>query len=255
MTALRAAGIRVSLGATRAVDDVTVDVQPGWTAIVGPNGAGKSTLLRVLAGLQAPQAGEVRLDGQPLGDWTPRERGRRIAWLAQQAAATGDLTAREIVLLGRLPHVGLVASPSAADEAAADRAMEEAECTAWRDRRPHQLSGGERQRVLLARALAVEAPLLLLDEPTTHLDPPHQAALARLLRRRAAAGTTVVSVLHDLSLALVADRVVLMDNGRIRAEGAADDARLHAALVDTFEGAIRVERAGGRWIAFPHLEA
>jgi len=91
-------------------------------------------------------------------------------------------------------------------------------------------------------------------EPTTHLDPPHQAALARLLRRRTAAGTTVVSVLHDLSLALVADRLLLMDKGRVRAEGATDDAALHAALVDTFEGAIRIERAGERWIAFPHLD-
>jgi iron complex transport system ATP-binding protein len=254
VTNLRAAGIRVSLGDTRALDGVSVDVQAGWTAIVGPNGAGKSTLLRVFGGLQTPDAGEVLIDGKPLADWPVRDRARRIAWLGQQGRASGDLTAREIVLLGRLPHVGLVSSPSAADEAAVDRAMEEAECAAWRDRRPHQLSGGERQRVLLARALAVEAPLLLLDEPTTHLDPPHQAALARLLRRRTAAGTTVVSVLHDLSLALVADRVLLMDKGRVRAEGATDDPVLHAALVDTFEGAIRVERAGGRWIAFPHLE-
>jgi iron complex transport system ATP-binding protein len=254
VSTLRAAGIRVSLGDTLALDGVTVDVKPGWTAIVGPNGAGKSTLLRVFAGLQSPEAGEVLIDGKRLADWPVRERARRIAWLGQQGRATGDLTAREIVLLGRLPHLGLVSSPSAADEAAVDRAMEEAECAAWRDRRPHQLSGGERQRVLLARALAVEAPLLLLDEPTTHLDPPHQAALARLLRRRTAAGTTVVSVLHDLSLALVADRVVVMDKGRVRAEGATDDPALHAALVETFEGAIRVERAGGRWIAFPHLE-
>jgi len=251
---LRATGICVSLGGARVLDGVTIDVQPGWTAIVGPNGAGKSTLLRVLAGLRPPDAGDVRLDDAPLAGWTPRERARRIAWLAQQASATGDLTAREIVLLGRLPHLGLVSAPSAADEAAADRAMEEAECAAWRDRRPQQLSGGERQRVLLARALAVESPLLLLDEPTTHLDPPHQAALARLLRRRARAGTTVVSVLHDLSLALVADRVVLLERGRVRAEGASDDPTLHAALVDVFEGAIRIERAGGRFIAFPHLE-
>jgi iron complex transport system ATP-binding protein len=254
VTALRAAGVRVLLGDTLALDGVTVDVKPGWTAIVGPNGAGKSTLLRVLAGLQTPQAGEVRLDGRPLHEWPARERARQIAWLAQQGNASGDLTAREIVLLGRLPHVGLVSSPSPADESAADRAMAEAECAAWRDRRPHQLSGGERQRVLLARALAVEAPLLLLDEPTTHLDPPHQVALARLLRRRTAAGTTVVSVLHDLSLALVADHVVLMERGRVRAEGSTDDAALHAALVESFEGAIRVERAGGRWVAFPHLE-
>ena len=254
MSRLRAAGICVSLGGTRVLDDVSVDVQPGWTAIVGPNGAGKSTLLRVLAGLRAPDAGQVRLDDTALSTLPPRERARRIAWLAQQGDAVGDLTAREIVLLGRLPHVGLVSSPSAADEAAADRAMEDAACTPWRDRRPQELSGGERQRVLLARALAVESPFLLLDEPTTHLDPPHQAALARLLRRRVSADTTVVSVLHDLSLALVADRLLLLDRGRVRAEGPSDDPALHAALIDVFEGAIRIERAGARFIAFPHLE-
>jgi iron complex transport system ATP-binding protein len=254
VTALRATGLRVALGDTRALDDVTFDAQPGWTAIVGPNGAGKSTLLRVLAGLLAPDAGRVELDGKNIDAWPGRERARRLAWLAQQGAPTGDLTAREIVLLGRLPHLGLVSSPTAADEAAADRAMQDAECAAWRDRRPHELSGGEQQRVLLARALAVEAPLLLLDEPTTHLDPPHQAALARLLRRRAGGGTTVVSVLHDLSLALVADRLVLMERGRVRATGATNDPAVHAELIATFEGAITIERAGARWIAVPNIE-
>jgi len=254
VTSLRATGIGVSLGGARVLDGVSLEVQPGWTAIVGPNGAGKSTLLRVLAGLLAPDAGQVQLDGVPLGAWALLERARRIAWLTQQGSTTGDLTAREIVLLGRLPHLGIVASPGPADQAAVDRAMEEAECADWRDRRPQELSGGERQRVLLARALAVEAPLLLLDEPTTHLDPPHQASLARLFRRRAAAGTAVVSVLHDLSLALVADRLVLLDRGRVRAQGATDDPTLHAALVDAFQGAIRIERAGRQWIAVPHLE-
>jgi iron complex transport system ATP-binding protein len=253
VTTLRARSIGVTLGTTRVLDDVSLDVAPGWTAIVGPNGAGKSTLLRVLAGLRAPDAGAVELDGQPIAAWAPRERARRVSWLAQQGATTGELTAREIVLLGRLPHAGLVSSPSPADEAAVDRAMDEAECAAWRDRRPRELSGGEQQRVLLARALAVEAPLLLLDEPTTHLDPPHQVSLARLLRQRARAGTTVVSVLHDLSLALVADRLVLLDGGRVRAEGATDDPALHAALVEAFHGAIRVERAGARFVAFPHV--
>ncbi|HVT10044.1 MAG TPA: ABC transporter ATP-binding protein [Polyangia bacterium] len=254
MSALRATGIRVSLGGQRVLDGVSVDVHPGWTAIVGPNGAGKSTLLRVLAGLLAPDAGEVRLGDTAIASCAPRERARQIAWLTQQGTTTGDLTAREIVMLGRLPHLGVVGSPGAADEAAVDRAMEEAECAAWRDRRPQQLSGGEQQRVLLARALAVEAPLLLLDEPTSHLDPPHQAALARLFRRRAAGGTTVVSVLHDLSLALVADRLILLERGRVRAEGATDAPALHAELIDAFEGAIRIERLGGRWIAFPHLD-
>jgi iron complex transport system ATP-binding protein len=254
VSSLRAVGIRVSLGGARVLDGVSLDVQPGWTAIVGPNGAGKSTLLRVLAGLGAPDAGEIELEGRPLAEWTPRERARRLAWLTQQGSTTGDLTAREIVSLGRLPHLGIVASPGPADEAAVDRAMEDAECAAWRDRRPQQLSGGEQQRVLLARALAVEAPLLLLDEPTTHLDPPHQAALARLFRRLAQAGTAVVSVLHDLSLALVADRLVLLEHGRVRAEGPTDDPGLHRALVDTFGGAIRIERVGGRWVAVPHLD-
>ena len=254
MSSLRARDIGVSLGGARVLDGVSLEVQPGWTAIVGPNGAGKSTLLRVLAGLLAPGGGEVQLEGVPLGAWSLPERARRIAWLTQQGSSTGDLTAREIVLLGRLPHLGIVASPGAADEEAVDRAMQEAQCADWRDRRPQQLSGGERQRVLLARALAVEAPVLLLDEPTTHLDPPHQASLARLFRRRAAAGTAVVSVLHDLSLALVADRLVLLERGRVRAQGPTDDPALHAALVDAFEGAIRIERAGGRWVAFPHLE-
>ena len=254
MISLRASEIGVSLGGARVLDGVSLELRPGWTAIVGPNGAGKSTLLRVLAGLLAPDAGEVQLEGVPLGAWSLPERARRIAWLTQQGSTTGDLTAREIVLLGRLPHLGIVASPGPADELAVDRAMEEAQCADWRDRRPQQLSGGERQRVLLARALAVEAPLLLLDEPTTHLDPPHQASLARLFRRRAAAGTAVVSVLHDLSLALVADRLVLLERGRVRAQGPTDDPALHAALVDAFEGAIRIERVAGRWAAFPHLE-
>jgi iron complex transport system ATP-binding protein len=114
------------------------------------------------------------------------------------------------------------------------------------------LSGGERQRCLLARALAVRAPVLLLDEPTTHLDPPHQVAVVRLLQRLAREDT-VVSVLHDLTLALQADRVLLMRSGQVVAQGAHDDAALHAALCQAFGQAIRIERVGGRFIAAPNL--
>ncbi|MES1205552.1 MAG: ABC transporter ATP-binding protein, partial [Pseudomonadota bacterium] len=110
------------------------------------------------------------------------------------------------------------------------------------------------QRVLLARALAVEAPLLLLDEPATHLDPPHQVILMRLVRQQVRDGAIVVSVLHDLTFALLADRVVVMHGGRIRAEGACDDPALRAALVDVFQGAVRIERFESRWIAVPHLD-
>ena len=254
MTVLQALGVSVALGSTRALRDVSLAVAPGWTAIVGPNGAGKSTLLRVLAGLHPPDSGEVRLDGRALAQWPPRERALRMAWLAQQGETSGELTVRELVHLGRLPCLGLFTAPSAQDETCVDRALADAECAAWQQRRLHELSGGERQRVLLARALAVDAPLLLLDEPTTHLDPPHQVALVRLVQRQVRAGITVVSVLHDLSLALLADRIIVMDAGRIRAEGDRDDAALHAALVEVFAGAIRVVRVGTRWVAIPRLE-
>jgi len=254
MTAgLVAERIGVTLGSTRALNEVSFTAPSGWTAIVGPNGAGKSTLLRALAGLQAVDSGSVRLDGRPLATIAPRERAQRIAWLAQQGAASGELTVREVVHLGRLPALGLFGAPGADDEARVDRAMADAECTAWQQRRLHQLSGGERQRVLVARALAVDAPWLLLDEPTTHLDPPHQVAMVRLMRRQAAAGKAVLSVLHDLTLALLADTLVVMNAGAIVAQGGRDEPGLHAALVAVFDGAICIERVGSRWLAMPEL--
>jgi iron complex transport system ATP-binding protein len=251
--ALQAQSVRVRLGATLALNDVTFAPPSGWTAIVGPNGAGKSTLLRVLAGLQVPDAGTVALNARALRDWPAQTRGALIAWLGQTSEATGDLTVREVVHLGRLPHLGLFTAPRVQDNAAVEQAMRDTECFAWPQRRLHELSGGERQRVLLARALAVQGPILLLDEPTTHLDAPHQVALVRLLQRQARHGRIVVSVLHDLSLALRADRLVVMDRGRIRATGTRDDEVVHAALVDVFEGAIRVVRIGGNWVAVPEL--
>ena len=253
MSGLRAEGLRVVLGGHPALRDVSFAPAPGWTAVVGPNGAGKSTLLRALAGLVAPSAGSVRLDGRALAAVPRAERGRRIGWLAQQGESTGELTARETVHLGRLPHLGLFGTPAAADEAAVDAAMAATECAAWQHRRLHELSGGERQRVMLARVLATEAPILLLDEPTTHLDPPHQVALIRLLRRLGATHT-VVSVLHDLPLALHADRLLVLRAGAVQAAGAYDDPALHAALVSTFDGAVRIDRRGARPVALPHLE-
>ncbi|MBC8058740.1 MAG: ABC transporter ATP-binding protein [Rhizobiales bacterium] len=254
VTTLRAQRVSVALGSTQALRDVSLDVPAGWTAIVGPNGAGKSTLLRALAGLQAPDSGEVLLNDRSLGKMPPRARAREIAWLAQHADDGGELTVREVVHLGRLPALGLFTAPGAEDEARVDEAMHDAECSAWQTRRLYELSGGERQRVLLARALAVGAPWLLLDEPTTHLDPPHQVALVRLMRRRVVAGTQVVSVLHDLSLALLADRLVVMQAGRIIAHGGRDDAALHAALIEVFGGAIRIVEVASRWLAVPHME-
>ncbi|MEO8151441.1 MAG: ABC transporter ATP-binding protein [Rhizobacter sp.] len=250
---LKAENVSVSLGGRLVLHEVSLSLQPGWTVIVGPNGAGKSTLLRGLAGLQTLASGRVLLHGKPLSSWPMRERAQQMAWLPQQGSATGELTVREIVQLGRLPQLGLFAEPTARDEALVQQAMVAAECDAWPHRRLNELSGGERQRVLLARALAVDAPLLLLDEPTTHLDPPHQVALVRLFKQLARE-RTVVSVLHDVPLALQADRLVIMQAGRIHAEGPVDDPRVHDALSAVFDDAIRIERFGSRFMAIPNLD-
>lgn len=253
---LAAEGLSLRLGENLAVDGISVGLQAGqWTAIVGPNGAGKSTLLALLAGLRRPDAGLVRLHGRPLADVPARERAQHLAWLAQQGEAEGEIAARDVVRLGRLPRHGLFGAPDASDEAAVDRALAETEATAFATRRLSELSGGERQRVLLARALAVEAAVLLLDEPTTHLDAPHQRALVRSLAGRARAGVAVAAVLHDLTLALAADRVLVLERGRLVADGAPASADLRQALVQVFEQAFSIETVAvqgrQRWVAVP----
>lgn len=255
MSTLHVERASVILGSTEALRGVTLEVGPGWSAIVGPNGAGKSTLLRAMAGLQALRAGDVTIDGERLATMAPAARAARLAWLSQQTEPSGELTVREIVSLGRLPNIGLFGAMTSEDQRHVDRAMRDAGCDDAQDRRLSELSGGERQRVLVARALAVGAPILLLDEPTTHLDPPFQVAIVRLLRDQAHAGVTVVSVLHDLTLALLADRLIIMDAGRIRAVGASGDPQVHRQLVDVFGGTVRIVPFGDRWVVVPQLEA
>ena len=240
---LEAHDIGVTLGGVRVLDAVSIALPAGhWTAIIGPNGAGKSTLLSVLAGLRRPDCGQVSVGGDRIETLATRERARRIAWLAQQGEADGELPARAIVALGRLPHLGLLGTPGADDQRAVDLALEATGATAFAARRLGELSGGERQRVLLARVLAVQAPVVLLDEPTTHLDAPHQRAvlccITGLVRQR----TAVAAVLHDLTLALAADTVVVMDRGRVRATGSPGDPALHATIEDVFERAVSIER-------------
>lgn len=259
MTArLQAQALQVRRGGRTVVQGVSLALQPGqWLAIVGPNGAGKSSLLGALAGLLPVEGGQVLLDGRPLAQWPARDRARHIAWLSQQGEAQGDIAVRDVVRLGRLPHQGLFGAAGAQDEAAVDAAMAETECGLLEGRRLDQLSGGERQRVLLARALAVQAPVLLLDEPTSHLDAPHQQALVRSLVARARGGAAVAAVLHEITLALAADRLLVMQAGRLRAEGPADSPEVRAALVEVFSHAFTIERiataAGARWVAVPAL--
>ncbi len=228
-----------------------------WTAVVGPNGAGKSTLLALLAGLVAPLSGSVRLSGQPIAQWTTPQRATQLTWFGEATSFEGDIAVHEVVRLGRLPHFGLLGAPSVRDEAAVSSALEEAEATSFALRRLGELSDGERQRVLLARAFAADTPVCLYDEPTVHLDAPHQRRLIHSLIAQARAGAAVISVLHDLTLALAADRVIAVAGGRICCDGSPDNASVRNTLTAVFDRAftIRPLDPGGRlrWAAIPNL--
>jgi iron complex transport system ATP-binding protein len=205
--------VSLALGDRVVLDAVDVTLPAGRvTAVVGPNGAGKSTLLRAAAGLLAPATGSITLAGRPLGA-NARGRARAIAYLPQERAVHWPLAARAVVALGRLPH-------DDADPAAIDRALAAMDIAHLADRPVSQLSGGERARVLVARALAQDAALLIADEPTAGLDPAHALALFALFRRLAAEGRTVVVALHDLGLAArFADHIILLAKGRVAAAG------------------------------------
>jgi iron complex transport system ATP-binding protein len=251
--ALCARSISASLGNVEVLHDISLALpRARWTSIVGPNGAGKSTLLKVLAGLLAHR-GEVALLGQPLAGLRHRQRAQQLSWLGQNESSADDLTAYDVAMLGRLPHQAWLAPPSAADHAAVERALRATQAWDWRGRALGQLSGGERQRVLLARALAVEAQVLLMDEPLANLDPPHQTDWLLMVRGLVASGKTVVSVLHEISFALQADELVVMAQGRVTHQGACTDAGTHRALEEVFDQRIAIYPLAGQWVALPKI--
>nr|WP_295130928.1 ABC transporter ATP-binding protein [uncultured Roseateles sp.] len=225
-----------------------------WTAIVGPNGAGKSTLLRALAGL-TPSLGSIELLGQPLHARPVKQRARELSWLGQNEASGDELSAQDVVMLGRLPHRAWLAPPSAADHAAVETAMRQTQSWDWRARSLGTLSGGERQRVLLARALAVQAQVLMMDEPLAHLDPPHQADWLQIVRDQVRADHTVISVLHELNVALQADWLVVMSEGRVRHCGSPAEAATRAALQEVFDHRLQLIEWQGQWLALPGAPA
>ena len=255
---LASAKVTLLRGERRVLDSVSMSLHGGaWTAIVGPNGAGKSTLMAVLAGLLRPMSGTVYLAGRAIGDWPIQKRAQQLTWLGQTALSAADIAAHEIVRLGRLPQYGLLGIPTGADEAAVAAALDETEAASFAHRRLSELSAGERQRVLLARAFAAEAPILLLDEPTIHLDAPHQRRLLQSLIARARGGAAVITVLHDLTLALAADRLVVLADGKVQADGPPADRAVRETLRAVFDEAFTIERLGGegtaRWAAVPVL--
>ena len=249
--AICARGICASLGPAEVLRGMDMALPAArWTSIVGPNGAGKSTLLKVLAGL-LPYQGEVTLLGQSLATLPRRERARELAWLGQSEVSGDDLTVWDVAMLGRLPHQAWLGAPSAADHAAVEQALRATQAWDWRARTLGQLSGGERQRVLLARALAVQAKVLLMDEPLANLDPPHQADWLGLVRTLVKQGCTVVSVLHEISMALQADEMLVVADGRVTHQGACADAATHRALEQVFDGRIAIHAIGAQWVALP----
>jgi iron complex transport system ATP-binding protein len=222
---LSAHGLSVDRGRRRVVDDVTFAARAGaLTALLGPNGAGKSTVLKAVAGL-LPFAGSVEVDGQDVRALEPRARARRIAYVPQHSALEAPIPVVDVVAQGRFAHhESAFGAPGAADRDAVARALALTDLEGFARRTFDRLSYGERRRVLLARALATEARLLLLDEPTAALDVGHALALFRVLRRLLADGVAVLVVLHQLQEALAfADEALLLANGRLVAAGAPAD--------------------------------
>jgi iron complex transport system ATP-binding protein len=223
VTALRLESVSVVLDGTPVLRDVSATVEQGeWVALIGPNGAGKTTLLRALLGL-VPAEGSLRANGSELRGLSRRELGRRLALVPQVPSLPPHMTVAEYVLLGRTPHLGYYGTETRRDRAATAGALARLDLLAFAGRRLGTLSGGERQRAVIARALAQEAPVLLLDEPTASLDIGRgQQALELVDQLRGNGGLTVLSAMHDLTLAAqYADRLLLLDRGRLVAGGTA----------------------------------
>ncbi|ATE65359.1 ABC transporter ATP-binding protein [Rhizorhabdus dicambivorans] len=221
MVSLSIEALRVTLGSAEVLHGIDAAIAPGaLVGVIGPNGAGKSTLARAITGLVVPAAGRVLIDGADVRTLARAALARRIAYLPQGQTVHWPLTVERLVALGRLPHLAPFSAVSAEDRMAIGRAMERADIGDLAGRIVTELSGGERARALIARALAVEATALIVDEPLAALDPGHQLQLMDLLKAEAAAGSLVIAVLHDLAMAArFCDRLLLIHEGRLVADG------------------------------------
>ncbi len=246
-------GVSVRLGDAVVLDQVDLDVPRGsWVSIVGPNGAGKSTLLRYITGAVAGE-GEVHLGGRPFGALTRRQRAQVVALVPQAPVVPEGMRVVDYVLLGRTPHIRPLGVEGPHDLAAVHDALAHLDLLELAERHVDTLSGGERQRVLIARALAQGAPVVLLDEPTTALDVGHQQQVLELVDElRRLHDLTVVTTMHDLTLAgQYADRLVLLDRGKVVVEGPADEVLTEANLASYYGAKVRIIHDGGRPVVLP----
>jgi iron complex transport system ATP-binding protein len=242
MSALALERVTVELGGRAVVDGVSLVVEPGeWVTLIGPNGAGKTTLLRAVAGLVGHR-GRITLDGQELSQLGRREVARRVAVVPQVPLMPAGMTVHEYVLLGRTPYVSYVGRESRRDVSAAGQALARLDLGDLAARQLGTLSGGERQRAVLARALAQEAPLLLLDEPTSALDAGRQQEALELIDAlRLDAGLTVLAAMHDLTLAgQYASRLLLLSSARIVAQGAPAEVLTEPLIAEHYGARVRV---------------
>jgi len=230
-------------GQRAALDGVSMDVPKGSLyAVLGPNGSGKSSLMRSLLGVLRPTSGEALIDGRPVGGWSRRELARSVGAVAQSEVVAFPLTVREMVAMGRYPHLGPLEGEKESDRRAISNALAQCDVTDLAGRDVTTLSGGEVQRVRIARALAQEPTALVLDEPTSSLDIRHQMAILELLRDSANRGLTVLLVTHGLDLAArFADRMLLLADGRVAAEGPPAEVMKEETLADVYGWPVSVE--------------
>jgi iron complex transport system ATP-binding protein len=246
-------GVSVELGKARVLDGVDAEVSRGeWVALIGPNGAGKSTLLRAVAGLVGYE-GSVALDGDEVSRLSRRALARRLAFVPQAPLLPPGMRVREYVLLGRTPYIGSFASEGTRDLDAARNALERLDLGPLAERPLATLSGGEQQRAVLARALAQEAPFLLLDEPTSSLDIGRQQQVFELVATlREQGDLTVLSAMHDLTLAgQYADRLILLSRGRLIAAGPPHEIATEAHVATHYGADVRVVNADGAIAVIP----
>lgn len=258
MTSLAFENVGISYSGRTAVADFTDTVRPGeWLCVIGPNGAGKSSLLRAIAGV-APHSGRILIDGSPLTARSSRRRAQLVAYVPQLPVLPSGMTGGEYVLLGRNPFVTHFGNESTLDHSMVDDVIDRLDLSQLASRDVDTLSGGERQRLVIARAIAQEAPILLLDEPTSALDIGHQQQALELVDKlRREHGLTVVSAMHDLTLAgIYSDRLVLMHAGYCVARGPAEEVLRPETLGEFYGVSVRVHREpDGTIIVVPNRSA